>query len=115
MAFINNMIKLYRIKRNEEFSGIIAKKHSKAGEAFVLYFDGRKEDYSRIGISVSKKLGNAVTRNKVKRQIRMMLANFYDFDSSPKDIIIIARSRYLERSFAQNQEELEKLIKSSII
>ena len=115
MAFINNMIKQYRIRRNEEFSDIIAKKKSKAGDAFVLYTDDRKEAYSRVGISVSKKLGNAVTRNKIKRQIRMMFANVYDFEESSKDLIVIARNRYLERSFEENQRELEKLIKSSII
>ena len=109
------MIKQYRIKKNEEFSSIIAKKRSKAGDSFVLYTAPRKEDYSRVGISVSKKLGNAVVRNKVKRQIRMMLANFYDFDNGERDIVIIARNRYLSRTFEDNQRELEKLIKSSII
>ena len=109
------MIKQYRIKKNEEFSSIIAKRKSKAGESFVLYLSPRREEYSRIGISVSHKLGNAVVRNKVKRQIRMMLANFYDFANSDKDIIIIARNRFLGKSFEDNQRELEKLIKSSII
>ena len=115
MAFINNMIKQYRIKRNEEFSNIISKRRTKAGEAFVLHFDEKKEAYSRVGISVSRKIGNAVIRNKVKRQIRMMLSNIYDFDSGTMDIIIIARNKYLDRSFAENQRELEKLLKSSII
>ena len=75
------MIKKYRIKKNEEFSSIIALKKSKASDSFVVYFAPRKEDYSRVGISVSKKLGVAVDRNKIKRQIRMMLVDFYDFES----------------------------------
>ena len=115
MAFINIMIKKYRIKKNEEFSRIITGKRSKAGEGFVLYFNDAQEDHARIGISVSRKLGNAVIRNKVKRQIRMMCSHIFDFENSGTDIIIIARSRYLEKTFEENERELEKLIKSSII
>ncbi|MBR2577769.1 MAG: ribonuclease P protein component [Erysipelotrichaceae bacterium] len=109
------MIKKYRIKKNEEFSRIISRKRSKAGDGFVLYFDDAREEHSRIGISVSKKLGNAVIRNRIKRQIRMMCSHIFDFEGSRTDLIIIARNRYLDRTFEQNQRELEKLIKSSII
>lgn len=109
------MIKKYRIKKNEEFSSIIALKKSKASDSFVVYFAPRKEDYSRVGISVSKKLGVAVDRNKIKRQIRMMLADFYDFENETKDIIIIARKGYLEKAFKENLSDLEKITKSSII
>ena len=68
------MKKQYRIRKNREFSSIIEKKHSVASNSFVVYFDTKKETYSRVGISVSKKLGDAVTRNKIKRQIRMIVA-----------------------------------------
>ena len=109
------MIKKYRVRKNEEFSKIISKRNSLASSAFVLYFDKCKESYSRVGISVSKKLGNAVTRNKIKRQIRMMLANMYDFDNSGLDLIIIAKKKYLENDFIINQNDLEKLIKKAIM
>ena len=115
MAFINKMIKKYRIKKNEEFSRIIAIKKCKSSDNFILYYAPKKESYSRVGISVSKKMGKAVERNKIKRQIRMMLANFYDFEKEDKDLIIIARKKYLEHAFNDKQTDLEKLIKSSII
>lgn len=105
------MIKKYRIKKNEEFSSIIALKKSKASDSFVVYFAPKKEEYSRIGLSVSKKLGDAVDRNKIKRQIRMMLANFYDFENAAYDLIIIARKGYLKKDFNENQCDLKALIK----
>lgn len=109
------MIKKYRVRKNEDFSKIIGKKHSVVSNSFIVYFFLREEEYSRVGISVSKKLGNAVVRNKIKRQIRMMLANMYDFDNNDKDLIIIARKGYLEKSFLDNQNDLEKLIKRTIM
>lgn len=109
------MIKKYRIKRNEEFSKIIALKKTKTSDSFIIYFVPKKETYSRIGISVSKKIGNAVTRNKIKRQVRMMLSDFYSFDNEKLDLIIIIRKNYLNHSFDNNKADLEKLIKSSII
>ena len=109
------MKKKYRIRKNEEFASIISKKHSVACDSFVLYFDNKKEDYGRAGISVSKKMGDAVTRNKIKRQIRMMLLSSFDFDNSNIDLVLIARKRYLDKDFIANQTELEKLIKRAII
>ena len=109
------MIKKYRIKKNEEFNDIIAKKKAKSCDSFIIYYVPRKLDYSRVGISVPKKTGDAVVRNKIKRQVRMMLANFYDFDNNNFDIIIITKSKYLTKSFMENSADLEKLIKSFIM
>ena len=109
------MNKKYRIKKNEEFSRIIAKKKSKASDTFVIYYDDKREANSRVGISVSKKMGDAVTRNKIKRQIRMMFINNYDFENEKIDVIVIVRKPYLEKTYETNLTELEKLIKKAII
>ena len=109
------MKKAYRVRKNEEFSRIISKKHYFTSATFIIYADKAKEANSRIGISVSKKLGDAVIRNKIKRQVRMMFINFYDFDNSDVDLICIVRSKYMENSFADNLQELEKVVKKAII
>ena len=109
------MKKIYRIKKNEEFSKIIKYKHSIANAAFVIYFNDRNEDVARVGISVSKKLGDAVTRNRIKRQVREMVRNFIDFNSYPKDLVIIVRNNYLKNDFDTNKNDLEILIKKAII
>lgn len=104
------MKKKYRIKKSDEFQKIIHHKKFISCPSFVLYVRSRSEDHSRIGISVGKKLGNAVVRNKIKRQVRMMFQEIFDFNES-FDGILIVRKKFLEQSYAVNKKDLESLIK----
>ena len=109
------MKKAYRVRKNEEFAQIIGKKHSFSSACFVVYFDQKKLDNARIGISVSKKLGDAVERNKIKRQVREMCYSLVDFDNCSKDLIVIVRKGYLNNDFSNNKNDLEILLKKAII
>ena len=109
------MKKLYRIRKNEEFARIIAEKHSISSANFVLYFSLKKEDNCRVGISVSKKLGDAVDRNKIKRQVREMAKSVIDFNKNSLDYIIIVRKPFLSKTFQNNLLDLEKIVKNAII
>ncbi|MDN8848033.1 ribonuclease P protein component, partial [Staphylococcus aureus] len=61
------MEKAYRIKKNSDFQFIYKKGKSVANKQFVVYTIVNKElEHFRLGISVSKKLGNAVVRNRIK-------------------------------------------------
>ena len=106
------MKKAYRVRKNEEFSSIIKKRHSKASSAFVIYANYKAQKNARVGISVSKKLGGAVERNKIKRQLRMMLQELIDFEECNFDYIVIVRNAYLNNSYAENKKCLEKSIKN---
>ena len=100
------MKKRFRVKRNEEFQKIITRRKSVTGKAFILYYGPSFSFASgRVGISASKKLGNAVVRNKIKRQVRMMAMELTRFEIK-YDIIIIVRNKYLERTFEDNKKEL---------
>ena len=63
----------YRIKKNEEFQAILGQRKFFRSPSFIVYTKKKNLDLSRSGISVPKKLGNAVLLNKTKRQIRSML------------------------------------------
>ena len=85
------MEKAYRIKKNSDFQFIYKKGKSVANKQFVVYTKANKNlEHFRLGISVSKKLGNAVVRNRIKRAIR---ENFkvHKEDIIPMEIIVIAR------------------------
>lgn len=101
------MKKEYRVCKNYEFSSIIGQKRYVASHSFVCYFEQRKNEHARVGISVGKKLGNAVQRNKVKRQVCSMIDHHFNFQSD-FDLILIIRPKYKEQSFTENECELQK-------
>jgi len=65
--------KRFRVKKEKDFSAIFKKGESFANRKFVIYRLENNEQHFRVGLSVSKKLGNAVTRNQIKRRIRHIL------------------------------------------
>lgn len=101
------MKKEYRVKRNEDFQAIIKDKKSFANREFVIYLK-KNDSHLRVGISVSKKLGNAVVRNKTKRQVRMMVQEVFDKDKK-MDFIVIVRNKFLTNSYEYNKKSLKYL------
>lgn len=102
------MKKEYRLKKNEDFSKVIKKKNSVGSRNFILYINQNELSHLRVGISVSKKLGKAVVRNKIKRQVRMMVKDNFNWNQN-YDIIVIVRKNYLDNSYKDNKKDLSYL------
>ena len=107
------MKKTYRVKRNIDFQAIIKQKKSVASRQFVLYYAKNDFNHYRAWVSVSKKLGKAVERNKIKRQVREMIYEIFE-DQESSDYIVIVRNGYLNKSFDENKRDLAKLRKKVI-
>ncbi len=101
------MKKKNRVCKNHEFSQIISRRRFAKSQGFVLYYRPSKESEARVGISVGKKLGNAVVRNRVKRQVREMTDRCWSFKEG-YDTVLIVRPGFLEHSFSENLSDLEK-------
>lgn len=104
------MRKLYIVKHTQDFEKIMAEGHCKKNKSFVVYQLENNLPYSRYGISVSKKLGNAVFRNKSKRRIRSIIDNHKKDYINGKDYIIILRRGAVETTYQQQEEKLLELI-----
>lgn len=102
------MKKTYRIKKNAEFQEIFKKGKSVANRQFVVYsFKRVDQENFKFGLSVSKKVGNSVIRNQIKRYLRQTLLELSDQIHKDVEFIIIARKPAATMNFAD--------IKSSMI
>lgn len=78
-----------------------------ANRQFVVYQLKKTDDpVYRIGLSVSKKLGHAVTRNRLKRQIRHVLYELQPCLAPGRDYIIIARKPVVSMDFHEMKKSL---------
>ena len=71
-----------------------------ANSFLVLYAKPNKSDMNRIGITVSKKLGHAVIRNRIRRRLREIYRLNEDQFQPGWDIVVVARSRCVDADFA---------------
>lgn len=99
-----------RIRKNNDFSLAIKKGHSNSNDSFVIYYLKTDLNHSRVGISVSKKVGNAVVRNHIKRQIRAICDSLIEYNQSSFDVVIIARKSFNNYDFQKNKELLSNLL-----
>ena len=104
------MKKQYRILKNTEFQKIKNTSEFDKGEFTVIYFKKKKLEYSRIGISVSKAIGNAVVRNKIKRQIRSIFTMNNDFEKLKNDYVVFPRKTYPPNKFLKIEKEILSII-----
>ena len=105
------MKKDYRIKDNKEFQTVFQKGISTANRQFVIYVLEKDQPHFRIGLSVSKKIGNAVTRNRIKRLIRQFFLEHKDNVAGNKDYIIIARKPTAEMDYHEVTSSLRHVLK----
>ncbi len=99
------------LKKNRDFQIVYKKGKSYANRYLVMYLLENKLNKNRIGISVSKKVGNSVVRHRIKRLIkescRLKDRNF----AQGYDIIIIARTTAKEKSYQQIESAITHLAK----
>jgi ribonuclease P protein component len=97
-----------RITKPRQYAEVYGKGKSYPSELIVLRTLPNNLDYSRYGISVSKKVGNAVTRNKLKRRLREI--NRIESIMPGWDMVYILRPSAAQASFTSLKETVELLL-----
>lgn len=97
------------LKKNRDFQNVYRKGKSYANRYLVMYVLENETDGNRLGISVSKKVGNSVIRHHLTRLIRESYRLHEDMFNSGLDIVVIARSTARDISYQETESALMHL------
>lgn len=87
------------IKKNKDFQAVYQNGKSYANRLLVMYVKKSDMPRSRIGISVSKKVGNSVVRHHLTRLIRESFRLHEDVVEAGLDIVVVARASAKEENY----------------
>jgi ribonuclease P protein component, eubacterial len=99
------------LKSNEDFKEIYSTGKSFANKYLIMYCKRKEFSYNRLGISVSKKVGNSVVRHRITRLIRESYRLSEDSILSGLDIIVVARVSAKGKDYSEIESALLHLIK----
>ena len=108
------MKKEFILKNGYDFDRIIKNNKSYRYENYIIYIEYTTDDSYHFGISVGKKIGNAVTRNKVKRQLKNIISKKH-YKNGFNCIIIVKKGILLETYDEMNVDYNNAIEKLNIL
>lgn len=101
-----------RIKKSADFELIYKEGKRVFNEYFTVFLLDNGLSFSRLGVTVTKKVGRTHIRNRIKRLIREYFRLNYEDIPAGKDLVVVARKRSVElRGLNEVSERLNRLIK----
>ena len=99
------------LKKNSDFKNVYTHGKSYANKYLIMYVLENDMGINRIGISVSKKVGNSVVRHRVTRLIRESYRLHENIFNSSLDIVIVARKSTFDVGYAEIESAVLHLSK----
>ncbi len=101
------------INRNGQFLRIYKKGSSLAGKYLVLYYRKNRNKGNGLGITVTKKIGKAVVRNRIRRLVKENYRLMEESIDMGYDIIFVARMKARYADFYTIRKAMEQLLKQA--
>jgi len=98
------------IKKATDFTTIINTGKYIKNKYYSIYYLPSEDNFPKFGLAVSKKCGNAVNRNKLKRQLRMLIDENKKAFSNNKNYIIMVRKGINDLTFPERKEHFLNLL-----
>ena len=99
------------LKKNSDFKTVYKSSISYANKYLVMYIKENNQNLNRLGISVSKKVGNSVIRHRLTRLIRESYRLHENMFNSGLNIVVIARATAASISYKETESALLHLSK----
>ena len=100
-----------KVKKRRDFTKVYRQGKSLSAANTVVCWRKTKSDCFRVGFTVSKKVGNAVVRNKVRRRLKEIVRLHPERFSAGADYIIVARPAAAFCEYRELDMELERLLR----
>lgn len=99
-----------RLRKSNDFRRVFARGRRKATRFFVIYILPNRLDCSRLGIQVRRRIGTAVTRNRIKRMVREVFRKIKGDFRQPVDLILIAEQEMAQMRRPQFETVFRELL-----
>ena len=99
------------LKSNTDFNRVYAAKRSYANRLLVVYILENGTDANRLGVSVSKKVGNSIVRHRLARLIREAFRLSTECIPDGYDYVVVARASLKDKGFFETKESMIHLLK----
>jgi ribonuclease P protein component len=99
-----------RLRRPQDFRRVWKKGRSWAHSLFILWALPNTLHHTRVGFTASRKVGNAVDRNRARRLLREATRDTYAHISPGWDLVLVARRPLVNVKMQQVQQALEMLL-----
>jgi len=96
----------YRLTARRQFVEVYKRGRKTRRSAFTVFGLANDLEYCRLGLTVTRRIGNAVKRNRIKRVMRDAFRRHREELAAPMDLVLNAYSAVLEMPFEQLQHEL---------
>lgn len=107
------MEKKNRLRKNMEFKKVYKARKNFWNRNLILYIKRNGTKETRIGVSITRKVGNAVVRNKLKRRIKELNRRYIESLKEGYDIVIIPKKNAVNLSFKDLESALKHIYKLS--
>ncbi len=103
-------MKTESLAKGYQFKDVYNRGTSIAGNLLVMYYLAKEKEEKGLGLSVSKKIGNAVVRNRAKRLIREAYRLNEERVKDGYDLVFIARRRIRGSEYSRVEKEMLNLL-----
>ena len=96
----------FRVTNSRDYNHIYKKGKRRGGKYIILFVEKNRFPFSRFGIVSSKKIGNAVVRNRARRQVSEVLKDKLEMVRNGYDVVIVLKKSIVGIDFANIEKDI---------